>query len=52
VNELFLAALNRYPTANERAALVSSLQSAADKSRELQHLLWALINSRDFQYRH
>jgi hypothetical protein len=52
VEELFLAALNRYPNAAERAALVPLVRSAADPKKELRHLLWALLNSHEFQYRH
>ena len=52
VDELFLAALSRYSNPREREGLVPLVESATDRRKELQHVLWALINSRDFQYRH
>ena len=52
VEEVFLAALNRYPSAKERAALVPLVRSSADPRKELRHVLWALLNSHEFQYRH
>jgi hypothetical protein len=52
VEELFLAALNRFPTAGERTALLPLVQSASDPRKELRHVLWALLNSHEFQYRH
>ena len=48
----FLAALSRYPSAKERAALVPLVRSAADPRKELRHVLWALLNSHEFQYQH
>src|SRR5262249_13016015 len=52
VEELYLAAPNRYPDEAERAALVPRLRKTKDMGKELRRVLWALINTREFQYRH
>src|SRR5262249_51539803 len=52
VEKLFLASLSRYPTATERAELVRLVEKAPDRKNELRSILWALINTREFQYRH
>jgi hypothetical protein len=52
VEELFLAALNRYPNPVERASLVPLVRSATEPKKELRNILWALVNSHEFQYRH
>lgn len=49
--ELWLSALTRYPTTAERAAAESLLRSAADRRAALEDLLWALLNSKEFQLR-
>ena len=52
VEELFLAALNRYPRPSERDTLVPRVQAAPDQRKALRHVLWALLNTHEFQYRH
>ena len=52
IEELFLAALNRYPNEKERGELLPLMQKRSDRKRELRSILWALINTREFQYRH
>src|SRR5262249_13186010 len=47
VEEIFLAALNRYPGVKERAVLIPLVQSNADPRNELRHVLWALLNSHE-----
>jgi hypothetical protein len=49
VDELYLAALSRLPTQEERQRGVTYLSSAAKASR-VQDLLWALLNSKAFLY--
>ena len=51
VEELYLAALSRLPTSEERRRGVAYLSTAAKASRA-QDLLWALINSKAFLYIH
>jgi len=49
VDELYLAALSRLPTQEERQRGVTYLSNAAKGSRA-QDLLWALLNSKAFLY--
>jgi Protein of unknown function (DUF1549)/Protein of unknown function (DUF1553) len=49
VDELYLAALSRLPTQEERQRGVNYLSTAAKGSRA-QDLLWALLNSKAFLY--
>jgi hypothetical protein len=49
VDELYLAALSRLPTQEERQRGVKYLSTAAKGSRA-QDLLWALLNSKAFLY--
>ena len=49
VDELYLAALSRLPTQEERQRGVTYLSNAAKGSRA-QDLLWALLNSQAFLY--
>jgi hypothetical protein len=52
VEEMFLAALSRFPTTTEKEAFVKDLRAAADKRQALEDLGWALINSKEFLFRH
>jgi hypothetical protein len=51
--EIYLLVLSRYPTGNELQVARQYGQSAAVKPREAaMDLVWALINSQEFLYRH
>jgi hypothetical protein len=49
VDELYLAALSRLPTMEERQRGLKYLSTAAKGSR-VQDFLWALLNSKAFLY--
>jgi hypothetical protein len=51
VRELYLASLSRPPTAVEKASARKYL-AAAGRRHGLEDLLWALINSKEFLFRH
>jgi len=51
LDDLFCTALTRAPTARELADLLPALNSAKDKRAELEDLLWALLNSKEFVFR-
>jgi hypothetical protein len=51
VEELYLAALSRMPTAPERDTALKYLQGES-RARRAQDLLWALVNSKAFLYNH
>jgi hypothetical protein len=48
VNNLFLAVLSRYPTAQEMTTAVNNLSNPATRTQEAQNLLWSLYNKVDF----
>ena len=53
VEELYLAAYSRFPTARERTAAVSHLNRTPDKLRQAsQDLLWAMLNTPEFIFKH
>lgn len=53
VSSLYLTILSRYPTDEERAAAQQYFQTAGLKPKQaLDDLVWALINNKEFLYRH
>ncbi len=52
VDELYLASLSRMPTEVERNRTVAYIADATDKTKALEDVLWALLNSREFMFNH
>ncbi len=52
VEEVYLAALARVPTAVERQTALAYLQRQTDRRRGMEDLLWALLNTREFMFNH
>jgi hypothetical protein len=52
VEELYLAALARVPTAEERKKVEAYLAKNPDPRRGLEDLLWTLLNSPEFLFNH
>jgi len=54
VDEAYLAALSRFPTATEKAKMVATISSveAKEKRAALEDMLWALLSSREFLFNH
>jgi hypothetical protein len=50
IEELYLASLCRYPTPAERSALIGRIETG-DRRVFLEDVLWALLNSKEFQLR-
>ena len=50
--DLFLATLSRTPNDTETKAMSSHLSRAADKRKAWEDIHWALINSKEFLFRH
>jgi hypothetical protein len=49
---LFLTTLSRRPTAEESAAMLGLLKEEAGPTRGLENVLWALVNSAEFNTNH
>ena len=52
IQELYLAALSRFPSSPELAELESVLGNSSDKRRAWEDLTWSLITSREFAFNH
>lgn len=52
VEELWLAALCRFPTSEESQVMVAYLESAADRRAALEDIAWSLLSSAEFLLRH
>ncbi len=54
VEELYLAALSRLPTAEERESLVAELTAARSEDRRavIEDLYWSVLTSREFLFNH
>jgi Protein of unknown function (DUF1549)/Protein of unknown function (DUF1553) len=48
IDQIYLAALSRFPTTKERHAAVQYLDAYPDSLQVLQDLFWALLNSNEF----
>jgi hypothetical protein len=52
VNELFFAALSRAPFPEEKQKVAEHLAKNTDKRKGWEDVVWALINTREFLFRH
>lgn len=52
IDELYLTALSRPPSATERKRLIEYVDSAKDKQRAVEDALWAILNTREFMFNH
>jgi hypothetical protein len=52
VEELYLRAVSRYPSAAERNRAEAVVAKALDTRKGFEDLLWALLNSKEFLYNH
>ena len=52
LTELFLVTLSRTPNDNEESKLLGHVSSAVDRRRAWEDVHWALINSKEFLFRH
>ena len=51
VEELYLTALSRPPSATEKDAALALLAKAKDRRAALEDLLWVLVNAKEFLLR-
>jgi hypothetical protein len=52
IEELYLAAMSRFPTTEERQRANEYLSRQTDLRRGLEDVLWVLINSKEFMFNH
>ncbi len=52
VEDLYLSAFSRPPTAAERRKLTTALAVVSDRRAAIEDLAWALINAKEFLFRH
>jgi hypothetical protein len=52
VEEVYLAAFCRPPTAEELGDVLALVAKATDKKKAYQDLIWAILNSREFAFNH
>jgi hypothetical protein len=52
VDEIYLSALSRPPTTDERRALAARIDAGADRRQVLEDLAWAVLTSREFLFTH
>lgn len=52
IDELYLTALGRAPTAAERKRLTDHIDGAKEKPRAVEDVLWAILNTREFMFNH
>ena len=52
IEDLYLAALTRYPRPEERDGLAQLVQRSSSRDEGLKNLVWALLASREFAHNH
>lgn len=52
IDELFLAALSRFPNDDERRLMTQAFREAPDRRRAAEDILWTLLNTREFVFNH
>lgn len=54
IEDLYLSALSRYPTAKEKEKMLKTLSETADSDRRavIEDIYWAVLSSREFLFNH
>ncbi len=52
IRELYLRAVSREPNSTEMEVAITHLKNAADRRQAIEDIGWALINSKEFLFRH
>jgi hypothetical protein len=52
LTELYFAALSRAPSSEERRLALAHVERGTDKRKAWEDVLWALVNTREFLFRH
>lgn len=48
VDELFMAAITRWPTEREKSTIGEYLANSSDRRKAIEDILWSLLNSKEF----
>jgi hypothetical protein len=53
VDEIYLGALSRFPTADEKALMATAFEAAGtNRHQAVEDILWAVLNTKEFLYNH
>ena len=52
IDELYLVAFSRRPTSVEMNRVKDYIESAADKQKAVEDVLWAMLSSKEFMFNH
>ena len=52
LDQLYLVTLSRLPSEAERAPALSHVTRGTDKRKAWEDVMWALLNTREFLFRH
>ena len=52
IDELYLAAYARFPTAEELNTTMAYVEQQSNKQEAIEDTLWALLNSKEFMFNH
>jgi hypothetical protein len=52
IDSIFIRALSRLPSAEEKARLMGVVSDAGDPNVGLEDVFWAVLNSREFVFNH
>ena len=50
IEELYLATVSRFPTAQEQELMQRSLTETDDRRKAVEDILWTLLNTREFVF--
>ena len=52
IDRIYVRALSRFPSSEEKMQLLASLEDQKNKTAALQDIFWAVLNSREFVFNH
>ncbi len=52
IEELYLTAFSRKPTAPELSRTKEYIESSSDTQKAVEDVLWAILNSKEFMFNH
>jgi hypothetical protein len=52
IEQLYLAAVSRLPTAEEQSLMQKSFSQASSRQEAVEDILWTILNTREFVFNH